>query len=176
MTVYALGNFVPEIADSAYIHPQASVIGNVRIGERVFVAPHASIRGDRGRIEIDDESNVQDGVIIHSDDVYVTRVGKRVNIGHNATIHSESIGDYAGIGIGAVLMVGSKVAEGVLIANSAMLHPKTKTEPYKIYAGIPAKYLRDFSKDEPARIAINRYLDSYVENTFRYRSLYVVQS
>jgi carbonic anhydrase/acetyltransferase-like protein (isoleucine patch superfamily) len=168
MTVYALGNMVPEIADSAYIHPQASVIGNVKIGERVFVAPHASIRGDRGRIEIDDESNVQDGVIIHSDDVYVTRVGKRVNIGHNATIHSESIGDHAGIGIGAVLMVGSKVAEGVLIANSAMLHPKTKTEPYKIYAGVPAKYLRDFDKDEPARIAINRYLDWYVENTFRY--------
>ena len=168
MTVYALGNLVPEIADSAYIHPQASVIGNVKIGERVFVAPQASIRGDRGRIEIDDESNVQDGVIIHSDDVYVTRVGKRVNIGHNATVHSESIGDYAGIGIGAVLMVGTKVAEGVLIANSALLHPKTKTEPYKIYAGVPAKYLRDFDKDEPARIAFNRYLDWYVENTFRY--------
>jgi len=132
------------------------------------VAPQASIRGDRGRIEIDDESNVQDGVIIHSDDVYVTRVGKRVNIGHNATVHSESIGDYAGIGIGAVLMVGSKVAEGVLIANSALLHPRTKTEPYKIYAGVPAKYLKVFGKDEPARIAINRYLDSYVENTFRY--------
>jgi len=60
------------------------------------------------------------------------------------------------------------VAEGVLIANSAMLHPKTTTEPYKIYAGIPAKYLRDFDKDEPARIMFNRYLDWYVENTFRY--------
>ena len=62
MTVYALGDRVPEIAESAYIHPQASVIGDVKIGERVFVAPMASIRGDIGSIVIGDESNVQDMV------------------------------------------------------------------------------------------------------------------
>ena len=168
MTIYELGEKKPEIAPTAYIHPQASVIGDVKIGERVFVAPMASIRGDRGRIEIGDETNVQDGAVIHSDPRFVTKVGKRVNIGHNATIHAELVEDKAAIGMGAVLMLGSKVAEGVMIANSALLHPKTKTEPNKIYAGVPAKYMRDLDPTGEARRAIDIYLDSYAENTVTY--------
>ena len=117
MTVYKLGTKEPEIAATAFIHPKASVIGDVKIGERVFVAPMVSIRGDRGRIEIGDETNVQDGVVIHSDPTFVTKIGKRVNIGHNATIHAELVEDNAAIGMGAVLMLGSKVAEGAMIAN-----------------------------------------------------------
>ena len=169
MTIYELGEKKPEIASTAYIHQQASVIGDVKIGERVFVAPMASIRGDRGRIEIGDETNVQDGAIIHSDPRFVTRIGRRVNIGHNATIHAEAVEDSAAIGMGAVLMLGSKVAEGAMIANSALLHNKTKTEPYKIYAGVPAKYMRDLDPKGEARKAIDIYLDSYVDNTEMYR-------
>jgi len=165
MTVYALGDKVPQIAPTAYIHPQASVIGDVKIGERVFVAPMVSIRGDRGPIIIGDESNIQDGVVIHSDPRFTTRIGKRVNIGHNASIHAEEIADNAGIGMGAVLMLGSKVSEGVLIGNCALLHNKTETKPYTVYAGIPAKYMRDFGPDDPARKDIEIYVDSYIENT-----------
>lgn len=164
MTIYALGNKTPEIAVTAYVHPQASVIGDVKIGSRVFIAPMVSIRGDRGPIIIGDETNIQDGVTIHSDPRFTTRIGKRVNIGHNASIHSEEIADHAAIGMGAVLMLGSKVAEGALIGNCALLHDKTITEPYKVYAGIPAKYLRDLSPDDPARKAIDVYVESYIEN------------
>ena len=171
MVIYALGDKVPKIADTAYIHPLASVIGDVVIGEHVFVSPQASLRGDKGRIEIGNESNVQDGVVIHSDPSFVTHIGRRVNIGHNATIHSEWIGDNAAIGMGAVLMVGSKVAEGALIANAALLHPKTITEPYKVYAGVPAKFLRDFPSDDPARVVIDEYVKSYVERTRYYPEL-----
>ena len=170
MTIYELGNKKPEIAKSAYVHPQASVIGDVKIGERVFVAPMASIRGDRGRIEIGDETNVQDGAVIHSDSEFITRIGRRVNIGHNATIHAESIEDNAAIGMGAVLMLGSRVAKGVMIANSALLHSKTVTDPNKIYAGVPARYLRDMEPSSDARRAIDEYLDTYVENTKTYNS------
>ncbi len=169
MTIYALGEKRPDIASSAYVHPHATVIGDVKIGERVFVAPMASIRGDRGRIEIGDETNVQDGAVIHSDTSFVTKIGRRVNIGHNATIHAESIGDNAAIGMGAVLMLGSKVAEGVMIANSALLHNKTLTEPNKIYAGVPAKYMRDLDPEGEARAAIDDYLDTYVANTDVYK-------
>jgi len=168
MVVYALGERVPEIAESAYIHPLACVIGDVVIGEHVFVAPQASIRGDNGRIEIGDYSNVQDGVVIHGDPAFVTRIGSHVNIGHNAVIHSEYVGDHAAIGMGAVLMVGSRVAEGCLIANAALLHPKTETEPYKVYAGDPARLLRDFSPDDPARKTIERYVESYIQRTTVY--------
>ena len=169
MTVYKLGKKKPEIAPTAYVHPQASVIGDVKIGERVFVAPMASIRGDRGRIEIGDETNVQDGAVIHSDPRFVTKIGKRVNIGHNATIHAEQVEDNAAIGMGAVLMLGSKVAEGAMIANSALLHNKTKTEPNKIYAGVPAKYMRDLDPNGEARKAIDIYLDSYTESCGVYK-------
>lgn len=169
MTIYVLGDKKPEIAETAYVHPQASVIGDVKIGERVFVAPMVSIRGDRGRIEIGDETNVQDGAVIHSDPRFTTKIGRRVNIGHNATIHAESVGDNAAIGMGAVLMLGSKVAEGAMIANSALLHNKMETEPNKIYAGVPAKYMRDLDPESEARKAIDIYIDSYVENTRSYR-------
>ena len=169
MTIYELGEKKPEIAPTAYIHPQASVIGDVKIGNRVFVAPMASIRGDRGRIEIGDETNVQDGAIIHSDPRFVTRIGQRVNIGHNATIHAELVEDNAAIGMGSVLMLGSKVAKGAMIANSALLHTKTVTEPNKIYAGVPAKYMRDLDPAGEARKAIDIYLDSYVDSTEMYR-------
>ncbi|MHA3964445.1 MAG: gamma carbonic anhydrase family protein [Candidatus Thorarchaeota archaeon SMTZ1-45] len=169
MTIYALGDKKPEIAPTAYVHPQAAVIGDVRIGERVFIAPMVSIRGDRGRIEIGDETNVQDGAVIHSEPSFVTKIGRRVNIGHNATIHAESVEDNAAIGMGAVLMLGSKVAEGVMIANSALLYNKTKTEPNKIYTGVPAKYMRDLDPTSDARRAIDEYLDTYVANTELYR-------
>jgi carbonic anhydrase/acetyltransferase-like protein (isoleucine patch superfamily) len=168
MTIYELGEKKPEIASTAYVHPQASVIGDVKIGERVFVAPMVSIRGDRGRIEIGDETNVQDGAVIHSDPRFVTRIGKRVNIGHNATIHAELVEDNAAIGMSAVLMLGSKVAKGAMIANSALLHSKTITEPSKIYAGVPAKYMRDLDPNGEARKAIDIYVDSYVANAETY--------
>jgi carbonic anhydrase/acetyltransferase-like protein (isoleucine patch superfamily) len=170
MAIYKLGEKKPEIAPTAYVHPQASVIGDVKIGERVFVAPMASIRGDRGRIEIGDETNVQDGAVIHSDSSFVTRIGRRVNIGHNATIHAESIDDNAAIGMGAVLMLGSKVAKGVMIANSALLHSKTQTEPNKIYAGVPARYMRELDPTGEARKAIDIYLDDYVESIEMYKT------
>ncbi len=170
MTIYALGDKEPKIAESAFIHPQASIIGDVKIGERVFVAPMASIRGDIGIVEIGDESNVQDGAVIHSTEVHDTIIGKRVNIGHNASIHANIIHDYVAIGMGAVVMLECIVAEGALIANAALLHPKTITEPYKIYAGVPAKYIRDLSRDDPTRIAIEKYVQTYVENTKRYPS------
>jgi carbonic anhydrase/acetyltransferase-like protein (isoleucine patch superfamily) len=162
MTIYELGDKKPDIASTAYIHPQASVLGDVKIGERVFVAPMASIRGDRGRIEIGDETNIQDGAVIHSDSRFVTRIGRRVNIGHNATVHAETVEDNAAIGMGAVLMLGSKVAQGAMIANSALLHNKTKTEPNKIYAGVPAKYMRDLDPNGEAREAIDIYLEDYI--------------
>jgi carbonic anhydrase/acetyltransferase-like protein (isoleucine patch superfamily) len=168
MTVYAYGDKEPKIAETAYIHPQASVIGEVTIGERVFVAPMASIRGDRGPIIIGDETNVQDGAIIHSEPGMITKIGRRVNIGHNASIHSKLIDDDAAIGMGAVLMLGSTVAKGALIANSALLHPKTKTEPNKVYAGVPAKYLRDIAESDSARKAISEYVKSYIEFTIQY--------
>ncbi|MBN2229259.1 MAG: gamma carbonic anhydrase family protein [Candidatus Thorarchaeota archaeon] len=168
MTIYAFKDKTPKIASTAYVHPQASIIGDVTIGERVFVAPMVSIRGDRGSIIIGDETNIQDGSVIHSDPRFTTRIGRRVNIGHNATIHAESIDDGAAIGMGAVLMLGSRVAKGVLIGNSALLHDKTMTEPFKVYAGIPAKYMRDIRPDDQARKAIDVYVDSYVENAKAY--------
>jgi carbonic anhydrase/acetyltransferase-like protein (isoleucine patch superfamily) len=168
ITIYALGDKKPEIALTAYVHPQAAIIGDVKIGERVFIAPMVSIRGDRGRIEIGDETNVQDGAVIHSEPSFVTKIGRRVNIGHNATIHAECIEDNAAVGMGAVLMLGSRVAEGVMIANSALLHNKTKTEPNKIYAGVPAKYMKDLDPASEARQAIEEYLDSYVASIERY--------
>ena len=165
MAIYSLNGKIPEIDKSAYVHPQASVIGDVNIGERVFIAPMASIRGDRGPIVIGDETNVQDGAVIHSTDTYTTIIGKRVNIGHNASVHGEHIEDDAAIGMNAVIMVGAKIAKGALIGNGAVLHPKTVTEQDGVYAGVPAKLLRKMSSRDDARKTIEKYVQSYVDNT-----------
>ncbi len=168
MAIYALGDKKPKIDETAYVHPQASIIGDVTIGKRVFVAPMVSIRGDRGPIVIGDETNFQDGTVVHSTNTYTTTIGNRVNIGHNATIHAKTVGDNAAIGMGAVLMVGSVVAEHALIANGALLTAKTVTEPNNIYAGVPAKMLREMMEDDPARNTIDIYLDSYIRNAVIY--------
>ncbi len=169
MVVYELDGKRPQVAESAFVHPMACVIGDVVIGERVFVAPFASVRGDRGRIEIGDGTNVQDGVVVHSDPSFVTRIGRHVNIAHNAVVHAEYVGDHAAIGMGAVLMLGSRVAEGAIIGNGALLRASTVTEPYKVYVGVPARYLRDSPPDDPARTAIERYVESYAESIQVYK-------
>ncbi|TFG12402.1 gamma carbonic anhydrase family protein [Candidatus Thorarchaeota archaeon] len=165
MAIYSLNGKTPEIHESAYVHPQASIVGDVKIGQRVFIAPMASIRGDRGPIVIGDETNVQDGAVVHSTDTYTTIIGKRVNIGHNASVHGEQIEDDAAIGMNTVIMVGAKVAKRSLIGNGAVLHPKTATEEDGVYAGVPAKLLRKMTSDDIARKTIEKYVQSYVDNT-----------
>ncbi|HYA28749.1 MAG TPA: gamma carbonic anhydrase family protein, partial [Acidobacteriota bacterium] len=87
MSIYELGNDKPQIAASVYVAPEATVIGNVTLGEKVSIWPGAVLRGDNEPITIDEASNVQDGAVLHADPGFPLTVGKHVTIGHQAMFH-----------------------------------------------------------------------------------------
>src|ERR1043165_7489357 len=108
------------IHSSAFIYPQAIVIGDVTLGAHASVWPTAVVRGDSDRIVIGDESNVQDGTVIHVDDGVPTTIGKRVGIGHRAIVHGATIEDDCLIAMGAILLNHVHVGTGSIIGAGAL--------------------------------------------------------
>jgi carbonic anhydrase/acetyltransferase-like protein (isoleucine patch superfamily) len=149
------------VASSAYIHPLAVVIGDVTIGERVSVWPTAVIRGDSDVIVIGDDSNVQDGTIVHVDHGVPTTIGKRVAIGHRAIVHGSTIDDDCLIGMGAILLNGVHVATGSIVAAGAMCPEGMQIPPNSLVMGLPARRVRDTTVEERDRI--RRTVDAYLE-------------
>src|SRR5947207_6614296 len=111
----------PNIHLTSFIHPLAYIAGDVTIGARVSIWPFASIRGDSDAITIGDDSNVQDGCVIHVDDNVPCRIGKRVGIGHRAIVHGAVVEDDVLIAMGAILLNGAHVGSGSIIGAGAVV-------------------------------------------------------
>jgi carbonic anhydrase/acetyltransferase-like protein (isoleucine patch superfamily) len=152
---------VPIIHPTAFIHPAAVVAGNVTLGARVSVWPTAVIRGDSDTIEIGDDSNVQDGTVIHVDDGVPTRIGKRVGIGHRAIIHGATIEDDCLIGMGAILLNGTQVGSGSIVAAGAVCREGFVIPPNSLAMGVPARIVRQTTAAERARI--RHTVDAYLK-------------
>jgi carbonic anhydrase/acetyltransferase-like protein (isoleucine patch superfamily) len=135
-----------------YIHPSAVIIGNVTLGRDASVWPTAVLRGDSDAIVIGDETNVQDGAIVHVDPGVPVRVGHRVTIGHRAVIHGCTIGDDCLIGIGAIILNGAVIGEGSLVGAGAVVTEGTIVPPGSLVLGVPGKVVRSTSTDERERI------------------------
>src|SRR5690348_17849918 len=110
-----------KIHPTAFIHPSAIVLGDVTLGARVSVWPTAVLRGDSDAIVIGEDSNVQDGTVVHADEGIPTHIGKRVAIGHRAIVHGATIEDDVLIGMGAILLNGSRVGSGSIVAAGAVV-------------------------------------------------------
>ncbi len=143
MTLFRYLDQEPEIADSAYVSPTAQVIGNVVIGERCYIGHGAILRGDYGRIEIGDESAVEEGVIVHSRPDDKTVLGKRVTVGHGAMIHNATIKDGAVIGMRAVVSDFSEVGEGAVIGEMGLVRRHQKVPARMIALGVPVKIVKE---------------------------------
>jgi len=157
-----------EIGREAWVAPNATLIGRVTLGHRASVWFGCVVRGDLEPIAIGDETNVQDLTVVHVDRGCPVLVGNRVTIGHRAVIHGCSVDDDAVIGIGAVLLSGSRVGRGALVAAGAVLREGFEVPPGAIAAGVPAvirgevgSELRERFKDGVA---------SYLRLAARYRS------
>ena len=112
--VFAFDGFIPVIHESAFVHPQATVTGNVVIGRDVYVGPGAAIRGDWGGIVIDDGCNVQESCTIHMVPGVTVHLERSAHIGHGAVVHGARIGENALIGMNAVVMDNATVGAGML--------------------------------------------------------------
>ena len=154
------------VASSAFIHPLAVVIGNVTIGERVSVWPTAVIRGDSDAITIGDDSNVQDGTVVHVDHGIPTSIGKRVAIGHRAIVHGSTIEDDCLIGMGAILLNGVHVATGSIVGAGAVVREGMRIPPNSLVLGVPGRVTRETTPDERDRIksTVEAYLSLQEEH------------
>jgi carbonic anhydrase/acetyltransferase-like protein (isoleucine patch superfamily) len=156
------------IHPTAYVHPSAIVIGDVTLGARVSVWPTAVIRGDSDTIEIGDDSNVQDGTVIHVDDGVPTRIGKRVAIGHRAIVHGSTVEDDCLIAMGAILLNGVHVGTGSIVGAGAVCREGMQIPPNSLVLGVPGRITRQTTDEERGRI--RRTVESYLELQGRYRT------
>lgn len=150
----------PIVERSCFIHDNSLIIGAVVISRNCSVWPYAVLRGDEEPITIDERSNVQDGVVIHTDHGYPVTIGKEVSIGHGAIIHGCKIGDRCIIGIRSTILNGSEIGEGSIVGAGAVITPGTKIPPHSMVLGIPGKVKKeDTSFLEMARENADIYVD-----------------
>jgi carbonic anhydrase/acetyltransferase-like protein (isoleucine patch superfamily) len=153
---------------TAFIHARAFVAGNVTLGARVSVWPMAVIRCDSDAITIGDESNVQDGVVIHVDEGVPTIIGKRVAIGHGAIVHGATIEDECLIAMGAILLNRVHVGAGSIVGAGAVCTEGSTFPPNSLVVGVPARRVRDTTEAERARI--RHTVDAYLILQDRHRA------
>ncbi|EDY84019.1 Bacterial transferase hexapeptide repeat protein [Verrucomicrobiia bacterium DG1235] len=151
----------PHVPASAYVAKQATVIGDVRLGENASVWPSCVLRGDINYIEVGDRSNVQDGTIVHLADELPVRIGKDVTIGHAAIIHACTIEDECLIGMGATVLDGAVIGHNSIIGAGALVTPRTQIPPGSMVMGAPAKVKRALTQEEQAKI--KSWADKYVK-------------
>jgi carbonic anhydrase/acetyltransferase-like protein (isoleucine patch superfamily) len=144
-----------------FLHPTAVVLGNVVLGDRVSVWPTVVIRGDNDRITIGDDTNVQDGTVVHADPGIPTTIGKRVAIGHRAIVHGSVIEDDCLIGMGAILLNGVHVGTGSIVGAGAVCREGMDIPPNSLVLGIPGRIVRETTDAERERIrmTVNAYLE-----------------
>jgi len=146
--VYAIDGIVPVVDPSAYVHPTASIIGDVVVGPDCYVGPGVSLRGDMGPIRMRRGSNMQDNCIAHSFAGCDVVVGESANVGHGAVLHGCHLGKAVLIGMNAVVMDGARVGDYAFIGALAMVRAGFEVPPRTLAAGIPAKVLRDLTEEE----------------------------
>lgn len=165
MPIYALGDIEPTIADDAYIHPDAVVIGDVTIGSKSSVWPGAVLRGDSGGITIGAETSIQDGTVVHTTEWAPTTVGDRCTVGHIVHLEGCTIEDDALVGSGSVVLHQVVVRSGGLVGANAVCNTGLEVPSGAMALGVPAK-IRPDSVDLGL---ITASAEFYVERGARYR-------
>ena len=166
MPIYALGEAEPDIDEAAFVHPDAVVIGRVRIGPEASVWPCAVLRGDHGWMEIGARTSIQDGTVIHCTREWPTFIGRECVVGHNAHLEGCVVQDRCLIGSGSVVLNRALVQAGGIVAASALIPEGFEVPPGALAAGVPATIKRTGVSGEIAASAVQTYLES----ARRYRS------
>ena len=168
MPIYALDERKPVLpaAGRFWIAPNASVIGDVVLGEDCGVWFGATLRGDNERISIGARSNIQDGATLHTDTGFPLDVGEDCTIGHNAILHSCAIGAGALVGMGAVVLNGAKIGRGCLVGARALVTEGKEFPEHSLIVGAPARVVR--ALDAAAVAALLRSAAHYVDNWRRF--------
>lgn len=147
MSVYSFNGFIPVIKESSFVHPKASVTGNVIIGENVYIGPGAAIRGDWGQIIIEDGCNVQENCTIHMFPGTTVVLKEGAHIGHGAIIHGAIIGRNSLIGMNSVLMDDVEIGDECIVGALSFVAAKAHFEARSLIVGNPAKKVKEVSDE-----------------------------
>ncbi|MCP4077895.1 MAG: phenylacetic acid degradation protein PaaY [Gammaproteobacteria bacterium] len=150
MTCYSIDGITPVIDPSSFVHPSATIIGDVIIGEGCYVAPSAVLRGDFGRIILHEGANVQDTCVMHGFPDTDTTIEKNGHIGHGAVLHGCVIRENALVGMNAVVMDGAIVGHSSIVAAMSFVKAGFEIPDRQLVAGSPARFIRELSDDEIA--------------------------
>ncbi|MBJ9146054.1 carnitine operon protein CaiE [Citrobacter braakii] len=148
MSYYAFEGLIPVIHPDAYVHPSAVLIGDVIVGAGVYIGPHASLRGDYGRLILEAGSNLQDGCIMHGYCDTDTIVHENGHIGHGAILHGCVVGRDALIGMNSVIMDGAVIGEESIVAAMSFVKAGFQGEARQMLVGSPVRVLREVTDQE----------------------------
>lgn len=166
MAVFALGERVPTIDPSAFVHPEAVVIGHVTIGPESTVWPGAVLRGDYGEISVGARTSVQDGTVVHATAEHPTRIGDECVIGHIAHLEGCTVEDGALVGSGSVVLHRAVIRSGALVGAGAVVPNDMEVPARAMALGVPAKVRENAV---PAG-AFTENVETYVANGKRYKT------
>ncbi len=158
-------NHSPDLAPGAWVHAAATVIGQVKLGKNVSVWPAAVLRGDMGRIDIGDNSNIQDGAVAHmTDGASNCVIGERVTVGHRAILHGCIVGNDCLIGMGAILLDNCVIPDGCVVGAGALVTGGKTFEPGSLILGSPAKAVKKTGPNHEQWIAYSwkHYLETAI--------------
>jgi carbonic anhydrase/acetyltransferase-like protein (isoleucine patch superfamily) len=169
MPVYSLGAVAPQLPpeDEHWIAPSASVMGNVILKKNASVWWGATIRGDNDPITIGENSNIQDGSVLHTDTGVPLTIGANVTVGHLVMLHGCTIGDNSLIGIGSVILNGAKIGKNCLIGANVLITEGKEIPDNSLVMGAPGKVVREVSEHQAMILTASAH--HYVENWKRYR-------
>ena len=147
MTIFSFEGIVPVVHESSFVHPNASVTGDVIIGRDVYVGPGAAIRGDWGKVVIEDGCNVQENCVIHMFPGTTVVLEANAHVGHGAIVHGARIGRNALIGMNAVIMDNAVIGAECIVGALTFVPADTQIAARKVVVGSPAKVVRDVTDD-----------------------------
>ena len=151
--IYPYRGIMPKIHETAFIAPSASIIGDVDIGEGTNIWYNCVLRGDVYNIKIGKNTNIQDGTVVHTtSDFQGTYIGDGVTVGHSAILHACTVEDFGFVGMQACVMDGAVVESMAMLAAGALLTPGKRVPKGQLWAGRPAKFMREMTEEE------NRYI------------------
>jgi len=162
MAVYSFEDRVPAIGKDSYIYESATVMGDVSLGEGVYVGAGAVIRGDYGKIVIGDRTSIEDNVVIHARPGEQTIIGDDVTLGHGCVIHNTTIDDLAVIGMGSVVSDYSKIGRWGVVAEGAVIVSGKEVGPGEVFAGVPGKKIGEIN---------DKYKDTWLKFKANYPDL-----
>jgi carbonic anhydrase/acetyltransferase-like protein (isoleucine patch superfamily) len=150
-----LGDLLPDVDPDAWAAPNAVLAGAVTLHRGASVWYSAVLRADGDTITVGEDTNLQDGVVVHADPGLPVSVGRRVSVGHGAVLHGCTVGDGALVGMRATVLNGAHVGAGSLVAAGAVVLEGTQIEPGSLVAGVPAKVRRPLTEEERSGLAAN---------------------